>query len=146
MLVTGKYRIRWLVTRSLLAAAVIALGYCGQSAWAQDATPPADSQGAQTDNNAGACDQTTQAAAKACDFNAQNDFWIAVGTCDNLADAGKKAACNKQARSDRQSAKSDCQAQTAARQQVCQGLGQGPTIRRSTRRISSRTSAIRSCR
>jgi hypothetical protein len=58
------------------------------------------SQGAQTNNNAGACDQTTQAAAKACDFNAQNDFWIAVGTCDNLSDAGKKAACNKQAQSD----------------------------------------------
>ena len=145
MLVTGKYRIRWLVTRSLLAAAVIALGYCGQSARAQDAAAEAESQG-KTDNNAGACEQTTQAAAKACDFNAQNDFWIAVGSCDNLSDAGKKAACNKQAQSDRQSAKSDCQAQTAARQQVCQGLGQGPTIRRSTRRISSGTSAIRSCR
>src|SRR5512132_2479579 len=92
----------------LFATALVVLGYCGQSARAQDAAAEAESQG-KTDNNAGACEQTTQAAAKACDFNAQHDFWIAVGSCDNLADAGKKAACNKQARSDRQSAKTDCQ-------------------------------------
>lgn len=107
-------------TGCLFAAALVVIGCT------DDATPPADSQGAQTNNNAGACDQTTQAAAKACDFDAQNDFWIAVGSCDNLADAGKKAACSKQARSDLHSAKSDCQAQTAARQQLCEGLGQAP--------------------
>jgi hypothetical protein len=63
---------------------------------------------------------------QACDFNAQNDFWIAVGSCDNFADAGKKAACNKQAQSALQSAKSDCQTQTAVRQQLCLELGQAP--------------------
>jgi hypothetical protein len=124
MLVMGKYRIRSLVICSLSAAAVAL--YSGQSTRAQDAAPAADTPRAETNNNAGACDQTTQAAAKACDFSAQNDFWIAVGSCDNLADAGKKVACNKQAQSDLQSAKGDCQAQTAARQQLCQELGQAP--------------------
>jgi hypothetical protein len=125
MYLMANYRSLLLIIASFLAAALIALGYSGQLARAQDTVAGAQDQSAQ-DNGAGACDQTTQAAAKACDFNAQNDFWIAVGSCDNLADAGKKAACNKQAQSDLQSAKSDCQAQTAVRQQLCQGLGQAP--------------------
>jgi hypothetical protein len=104
-------------TGCLFAAALVVLG-CS--------TPAADSQGAPTNNNAGVCDQTTQAAAKACDFNAQSDFWIAVGSCDNLADAGEKAACSDKAQPDLQLARDDCQAQTAARQQLCQALGQAP--------------------
>ena len=52
--VAGKRgRVRSLST-CLLAAALVVLGFSGQSAWAQDATPPADSQDVQTNNNAGA--------------------------------------------------------------------------------------------
>jgi hypothetical protein len=66
----GKYRGLLLIIDSLLAAALIALGYSGQLARAQDTAAEAQDQGAQ-DNSAGACDQTTQAAAKARDFNAR---------------------------------------------------------------------------
>lgn len=84
-----------------------------------------DSYGASPEDDR-VCDQTTQAAAKACDFNTQGDFWIAVGSCYNLAKAGEKATCSDKAQLDLQSARDDCRAQTLARQQLCQALGQAP--------------------
>jgi hypothetical protein len=111
---------------TLAAGALTVLAISGQSTRAQDAAPAVDTEGAHANNSVGACDQTTQAAAKACDFNTQNDFWIAVGTCDNVSNSGKKAECNKAAQADLKSAKSDCEAQNAARQQVCQAIGQAP--------------------
>lgn len=110
----------------VLTAALTSFGLFGETARALDTALPTEDQGAETDSTGGACDRTTQAAAKACDFNAQNDFWKAVGTCDNLADASKKAACKQKAQADLQSAKSDCQKQTKARQRLCQALGQAP--------------------
>ena len=121
--------VTWLPSLRSSALAAGALAVClltGAPARAADQALPYDSSGPQTQTVSGACNQTTQAAAKACDFNAQNDFWIAVGICDNLADAGKKAACKTTADSDLKAAQDACNAQTAARRQVCQAVGQAP--------------------
>lgn len=123
------HHVTWLHFRrsSMLAAGTLAVCLLtGAPAGAANQALPDDSAGPQTETASGACNQTTQAAAKACDFNAQGDFWISVGTCDNLADAGKKAACRTTADSDLKAAQDNCNAQTAARHQVCQDLGQAP--------------------
>lgn len=88
------------------------------SAWAVSGQNPAA--------NAGACDQTTQAASQSCTLTAKSDYWLAVGTCDNLANDTEKTDCQNQAKSDLQTAQSDCQAQTGARTKVCQAVGQAP--------------------
>ena len=119
--------VRSLVAGALLAAGAGSVFLPGHPVRAADQAPQTDSRGSSAETaSGGACDQTTQAAAKACHFNAQGDFWISVGTCDNLADAGKKAACKTTADSDLKAAQDNCNAQTAARHQVCQDLGQAP--------------------
>ena len=117
--------VRSLVAGALLAAGAGSVFLPSHPVRAANQAPQTDSQGSPAETaSGGACDQTTQAATKACHFNAQGDFWISVGTCDNLSDASKRATCKKKADADLKPAASDCQAQTDARQQVCQGVGQ----------------------
>lgn len=121
------HHVTWLHSQRSSAITAGTLAVClltGAPARAADQAAPDDSSGPQTQRASGACNQTTQAAAKACDFNAQNDFWIDVGICDNLGDAAKKAACKTTANSDLKAAQDACNAQTAARRQVCQAVGQ----------------------
>lgn len=108
----------------LLLSGVCAVSFTGAAVRAADEAAPADNQAMQGEKTSGACDQTTLAAAKACHFSALADFWTAVGICDNFFDAGRSAACKAEADDARESADSDCRAQTAARNRVCRGVGQ----------------------
>lgn len=79
-----------------------------------------------TARNGGACATTSQAARNACIKEAQDDYWIAIGNCANLADAAGRPQCREDARSELGEAGPDCRDQYDARQDVCEALGEGP--------------------
>jgi hypothetical protein len=75
-----------------------------------------------------ACSATALAAYKACKDEAQDDYWIAVGNCLNLADADERAACLKTAKEEIKEALRDCKDQRKARLEVCEELGEAPYV------------------
>ena len=104
------------VGRLIGAGAALALELSGLSLQAKENLSSA----------AGACDQTTQAAERACTEGARSDFFFALGTCANLKNAQQRQACIRDANSDLSASQSDCQDRQRARQNVCQALGQSP--------------------
>jgi hypothetical protein len=70
------------------------------------------------------CAQTSQAARRACMNEVHDDFWIAIGTCANSADAGERKACRSTAKQARKDGRTDCGEQFDARQELCDALGQ----------------------
>jgi hypothetical protein len=68
------------------------------------------------------CGATSVAAAKACSHELRDDYWIAVGTCANIADSGNSKECQAEAREDRKEASEECREQFEARQEVCEAL------------------------
>jgi hypothetical protein len=69
------------------------------------------------------CAQTSRAAANACRSEAGDDFWIAVGNCENQADRAVRRSCRLAARQDRREAAKDCREQLDAREELCDALG-----------------------
>ncbi len=88
--------------------------------------PAVAAGGSTTARGEGACATTSQAARNACIKEAQDDYWIAIGNCANLADAAARPECREDARSELQEASPDCRDQYDARQEVCDALGEGP--------------------
>lgn len=74
----------------------------------------------------GFCTKTSSAAFKACKNEARDDYWIAIGNCNNLSDSGDRKDCNKEALKELMSAKEDCRVQLDARLEICDKLGEGP--------------------
>jgi len=72
------------------------------------------------------CSRTAQAAFRACRNEISDDFWIAVGNCNNLSDHADRADCMLEAKEELKSAKEDCSDQFDARQEICHELGEGP--------------------
>ncbi len=72
------------------------------------------------------CQLTSQAALRSCRVEARSDFWLASGKCDNVSDAAARKTCKQQALADLQDARGGCTDQNAARQVVCQRLGEEP--------------------
>ena len=66
------------------------------------------------------------AAYKAARFEAMDDYWIAIGNCNNLSDPDERKECKQDAREERLSAMEDSRDQLEARQEICEELGQGP--------------------
>jgi hypothetical protein len=69
------------------------------------------------------CKQTSDSALRSCRTGAQSDYLLALGKCDNIADAAARKACQQQALVDMKDAQQTCIAQHDARQAVCQRLG-----------------------
>ena len=107
------------VVMVVLLAVVVAM--VGSPAVANDKNNDRD-----RNNDQGACVQTSQAALKACWNSASDDYWIAVGTCDNISNSKEKQACLSKAQSSQKDALQTCRDQFDARQEVCQELGGGP--------------------
>ncbi len=76
------------------------------------------------DDERGACSMTTAAAFSACQNEQQDDYWIGVGNCHNLADG--KTACLREARKTMNEGKQICREQRRARQEVCRAVGETP--------------------
>jgi hypothetical protein len=72
------------------------------------------------------CTKTRQAALKACRYNVENDFWTAIGNCNNLSDPNARAECKAAAKAARKEGKQLCREQLEARREVCELLGQAP--------------------
>jgi hypothetical protein len=76
--------------------------------------------------HAGACNKTTADAFKACNLSAESDYNNALGTCNNVKSPSDQQDCVSQAADDLASAQKLCGKQQAARQDVCNALGQAP--------------------
>lgn len=72
------------------------------------------------------CDATTAAAARACAFDAEGDYFEALGACANTGASGNLDQCLSDAERARDEAKVECGTQEQARAQVCAALGQAP--------------------
>jgi hypothetical protein len=73
-----------------------------------------------------ACRDTSRMAARACEASARSDKLLALGICDNVADATAARACADQAAADAKDAHQTCDDQRKARQDACQRLGAAP--------------------
>jgi hypothetical protein len=74
----------------------------------------------------GACSKTAASAFKACRSSIGDDYWTALGNCENTADATEQATCKDDARSARRDATDECKAQLDARKEVCAEVGEDP--------------------
>lgn len=105
-----------------LAAGAAALGATGPALGAEDA--PGD-PGLALPAVAGACNQTTAAAAKASAKDNAADYFLALGGCANLA-AGERDRCVRAAGTAFGESRVLAGRQEQARARVCQALGQAP--------------------
>lgn len=72
------------------------------------------------------CNNTITAALRACNHEVKDDFWIALGNCNNLSDADARKECEKESMVNRQEGKNECRLQYIARREVCELLGEAP--------------------
>ncbi len=78
-------------------------------------------------NNAGnSCSKTADAAFKACQHEVRDDYWIAIGNCNNLSDPDARAECEQEAKDALSEGKGECGEQKDARLELCQVLGEAP--------------------
>ena len=72
------------------------------------------------------CTKTARAAFHACQHEVTDDFWIAIGNCNNLSDPNARAQCTQQAKVARTEGRDECGEQRQARLEICQALGEAP--------------------
>src|SRR5262249_39605361 len=60
---------------------------------------------------------------RSCKAGVQDDKWLALGRCANLADKAARKTCTQQAAADAGDAQGSCKEQRDARQAVCGRLG-----------------------
>ncbi len=72
------------------------------------------------------CTTTANDVRRACRHEAHDDYWIAMGNCRNLSDAGARAVCKKEALVALKEGKEECREQREARLDVCKDIGQAP--------------------
>ncbi|MGD8252677.1 MAG: hypothetical protein PVF20_10195 [Desulfobacterales bacterium] len=68
------------------------------------------------------CPQIVKDAKKACDSEIKDDYFIALGNCDNIADKEERSTCIQMAKTELKEAKEDCKDQQDARKEVCGDL------------------------
>ncbi|MFO1352723.1 MAG: hypothetical protein U1F68_19430 [Gammaproteobacteria bacterium] len=74
----------------------------------------------------GACTKTTNAALRACYFGVRDDFWVAIGKCNNLSNPTAREQCKDEAEDARDEGNAACGPQFVARTQICKALGEAP--------------------
>jgi hypothetical protein len=74
----------------------------------------------------GTCTSTVTAALKACEAEAEDNFWIARGNCLNLADAAARTECMAESAASEEDAEAECAANRQARLDICKALGEQP--------------------
>ena len=73
-----------------------------------------------------ACRTSANAVYNSCTAGAQSDKALAIGKCNNLADAAAIQACETQAAADAKDARSTCAEQRTSRINACTRLGPAP--------------------
>lgn len=71
-----------------------------------------------------ACTDTAKAALQACHHDVQDNYWISIGICDNVAGAAARTQCAQDAADEREDAQGECRDQFDARLEVCGALGE----------------------
>lgn len=100
---------------ALLALGLFAMFVAGPSALAS---------GNKSRKNDNACSTTARDARLACSHEVSDDFWIAAGNCENIADPDERSVCLHEARDALRESARECQEQHDARRDVCAKLGQ----------------------
>jgi hypothetical protein len=77
-------------------------------------------------NQANFCHRTAQAALTSCRAAAENNYWVAVGKCDNLSERAARQSCRNQAQADLKDTRQSCDQQNDVRLAACQRLGPAP--------------------
>jgi len=72
------------------------------------------------------CTRTAQAAFSACRHSAAEEYWIAIGNCENVPSIGERRMCRQGASAVLMSAIEECDEQLDARGDICDALGEGP--------------------
>jgi len=72
------------------------------------------------------CQKTSSDLLQACTANANGDYFVALGKCDNVSDPTARSACRTEAAADLKDAKKTCGDQFDARQVACRKLGGAP--------------------
>ncbi len=70
----------------------------------------------------GGCKIIALDARIACSAEVNDDYWIAIGNCNNLPDRDERAECKQEAWAERKDAKEVCADQKEARKEVCEDL------------------------
>jgi hypothetical protein len=74
----------------------------------------------------GTCTKVAENARAASKNEIRDEYWIAVGKCNNLADSGIRKNCRDLAREELQEAKSLSRQQFKARKSLCASIGEQP--------------------
>jgi hypothetical protein len=96
----------------------------GGVALAQDHDDDDDDNDDDDNRATGACTRTAEVALKACQYEVQDDFWIAIGKCKNLSDPVAREECKQEAKRALKEARKLCAEQFEARRELCQALGE----------------------
>ena len=75
-------------------------------------------------NDGGFCSATAEALFRACNGEAQDDYWVAAGYCINISNDAERARCGADAKKELADARDTCQEQREGRKQVCKALGE----------------------
>jgi hypothetical protein len=78
----------------------------------------------ETSQAAKACDKTSKAARSACKSAAKEDYFLAVGNCNNLSSDAARKACISAAKATAKEGGEECKDQLEARKALCEQLGQ----------------------
>jgi hypothetical protein len=78
------------------------------------------------DGDGAFCTKTADAAYTACQHEVQDDYWIAIGNCNNLSDADARAECRQEAKAASNESNGACGEQRTARLEICQAVGEAP--------------------
>ena len=70
----------------------------------------------------GGCKKIAKSAKKACAAEVLDDYYIAIGNCQNIADNDERADCVREAKAERKDASEECKDQKEARIEVCEDL------------------------
>jgi len=71
------------------------------------------------------CSATANAVFRACGYEVQDDYWIAVAICTNVSDHVERAQCFGDAKASRREANQLCREQLTGRRDACKSLGEG---------------------
>ncbi len=91
-----------------------------------DEETPIEPLEAQPGGRTQACTASARAALRACRHDVEDEYWLAIGKCLNLADDEERRACLDEAGAARADARALCAEQFNARGEACELLGEDP--------------------
>jgi len=104
---------------------VLVLAFCLATSVGLAQDDDADNENDDNDD-ASFCTKTAEAALKASQHEVQDDFWIAIGNCNNLSDPAAREQCKQEAKLARKEARRLSREQFEARLELCQAVGEAP--------------------